>query len=105
MQSHTVPRKLLDQFAFDDPVTGSRRMWKYEKGKTPRWDASPRTATRIDGHLADPENAAKEEILERRLNREFEQPVNKFLFRIADPGFQVTDEQRRQVSGERPTGI
>jgi hypothetical protein len=73
-------------------------MWRYEKGKPPRWDASPRTATRIDGHLADPDNAAKEEILERRLGREFEEPVNKFLFRIRDPNFRVTDEQRHQLA-------
>jgi hypothetical protein len=67
-------------------------MWRYEKGKVPRWDASPRTATRIDGHLADLENAAKEEILELRLNREFEQPVNNFLFRIIETGLQVRDD-------------
>ena len=98
MQSHTVPRKLLDQFAFDDPVTGSRRMWRYERGKPPRWDASPRTATRIDGHLAAPDNAAMEEILERRLNREIEEPVNQFLFQIGQPGFRATEEQRRQLT-------
>lgn len=98
MQSHTVPRKLLDQFAFDDPVTGSRRMWRYEKGKPPRWNASPKTATRIDGHLADPDNAANEEILERRLAQEFEEPVNQFLFRIGQTGFQASDKQRRQLT-------
>ena len=98
MQSHTVPRKLLDQFAFDDPVTSSRRLWRYEKGKAPRWDASPRTATRIDGHLADPDNEAKEEILEQRLNREIEEPVNQLLFQLGQPGFLATDEQRRRLT-------
>jgi hypothetical protein len=73
-------------------------MWRYEKGKLPRWDASPRTATRIDGHLADPDNAAKEEILEQRLNREVEEPVNQFLFRVDQPDFQATGEQRRHLT-------
>jgi hypothetical protein len=73
-------------------------MWRYEKDKLPRWDASPRTATRIDGHLADPDNETNEEILERRLAREFEDPVNQFLFLIGQPDFRATDEQRRQLT-------
>jgi prolyl oligopeptidase PreP (S9A serine peptidase family) len=26
MESHTVPRKLLEQFAYDDAITGSKRL-------------------------------------------------------------------------------
>lgn len=98
MKSHTVPRKLLEQFAYDDIVTGSKRLWRYEKGRFPYPKASPRTATRISGHFSDPENAARECELERRLNQEFEDPVNNFLFEIADPGFKLTDERRRQLA-------
>lgn len=98
MQSHTVPRKLLEQFAYDDPLTDAKRLWRYEQGRPPYWKASPRTATRIDGHFTDPENAAKESELEERLNREFEDPVNKFLFEVASPGFVATSEMRRRLT-------
>jgi hypothetical protein len=79
MRSHTVPRKLLDQFAYDDPVTKSRRLWLYAKGRAPNPKGSPKTATRWAGHFAHPMNAAKEKELEDRLEREFEAPVNEFL--------------------------
>jgi Protein of unknown function (DUF4238) len=79
MRSHTVPRKLLDQFAYDDPVTKSRRLWRYGKGQPPDPRASPKTATRWAGHFAHPENALKEKELEDRLEREFEAPVNDFI--------------------------
>lgn len=98
MQSHTVPRKLLEQFSYDDPVTAAKRLWRYEKGRPPYWKASPRTATRIGGHFSDPEDAAKETELETRLNREFEEPVNSFLFELSDPGFVPTDVRRRQLT-------
>jgi hypothetical protein len=98
MQSHTVPRKLLEQFAYDDPLTGSRRLWRYEKGLRPYWKASPRTATRIDRHFVDPGDATKEAELETRLNREFEEPVSSFLFEISNPSFVPSDLRRRQLT-------
>jgi len=98
MQSHTVPRKVLEQFAYDDAVTSSKRLWRYEKGRRPYPKASPRTATRIGGHFSDPEDAAKEAELETRLNREFEEPVNSFLFEITDPAFVPTDARRRRLT-------
>jgi Protein of unknown function (DUF4238) len=98
MQSHTVPRKLLEQFAYNDPVTAAKRLWSYEKGRPPYWKASPRTATRIESHFSHPEDAAKEAELERRLNREFEEPVNRFLFEISDPHLLLTDTHRRQLT-------
>jgi len=79
MKSHTVPKKLLKNFAYDDPVTGSKRLWRYRKGMAPHGNATPKTATRWDGHFADPANTAKEAELETRLEREFEHPVNQFL--------------------------
>ena len=79
MESHTIPRKLLDQFAYDDPVTRSRRLWQYAKGREPWSRASPRTATRICSHFADPDDAEREAKVEERLNREFEDPVHKFV--------------------------
>jgi hypothetical protein len=98
MKSHTVPRKLLEQFAYFDNHTKSLRLWRYEKNRPPYPNASPRTATRIDGHFNLPNIAAKEEELERRLAREFEEPVNEFLFQIGDPAFVATDERRRQLT-------
>ena len=79
MFSHTVPRKLLEQFTYDDPRTKSKRLWQYQKGLPPWWKASPGRATAWDGHFADPANAAKEEQIELRLKQEFEDPVNEFI--------------------------
>jgi hypothetical protein len=79
VQSHTVPKKLLEQFAYNDRVTRSQRLWRYQKERSPYGSASPKTAARFDGHFSDPRNAGKEEELEARLNREVEQPVNRFI--------------------------
>jgi hypothetical protein len=79
MESHTVPRKLLDQFAYDDAKTRARRLWQYAKDREPWWKASPRTATRVSGHFADPEDSEREAKLEMRLNDEFENPVHCFI--------------------------
>jgi hypothetical protein len=98
MKSHTVSHKLLEQFAYYDRITKCFRLWRYEKSRTPYPKASPRTATRIDGHFAHPEDAAKEEELETRLAAEFEECVNQFLSRLDDPSFVPTDLQRRQLT-------
>jgi len=90
MRSHTVPRKLLEQFAYDDPVTRSKRLWRYQKGRAPWPGASPRTATRWDRHFVDPANAIKEGELEARLKREFEDPVNEFIEMIGFRTFSFT---------------
>jgi hypothetical protein len=98
MQSHTVPKKLLKQFAYHDSVTRSLRLWRYEKGRAPVGGIAPKYATRIDGHFLHPDNPAKEAELEKRLNDEFENPVNGFLFEISQPGFVATDLRRRQLA-------
>jgi hypothetical protein len=98
MQSHTVPRKLLEQFAYYSEATTAKRLWRYEKNRAPYWKASPKTATRIDGHFIDPESAEKEAEIETRLNREFEEPVNRFLFKLTEPGFALTDGRRRELT-------
>jgi hypothetical protein len=64
MLSHTVPRKLLEHFAYDDFVTKSKRLWRYQKDRPPYGRAAPISATRWDGHFADPDNAAKEAEIE-----------------------------------------
>jgi hypothetical protein len=98
MKSHTVPQKLLKQFANDGPQRGMKWLWRYSKGLPPRGRVSTKSATRIDGHFSHPEDAAKEAELETRLNREFENPVNLFLSRIGEPGFMATDVQRKQLT-------
>ena len=57
MKSHTVQRKLLEQFAYDDPATRLKRLWRYQKGQPPYGRAAPKTATRWDEHFADPANS------------------------------------------------
>jgi len=98
MNSHTVPRKLLEQFSYFDHHTNSLRLWRYSKGLPPHPSASPKTATRIPKYFAHPDSAAKEEELEKRLAHEFEEPVNNFLFQISDPSFIPTDEHRKQLT-------
>ncbi len=82
MKSHTVPRKLLEQFSYYEPSVKARRLWRYEKGRAPYGNATLRSATMVDGHFSDPRDAAKEAELESRLNQEFEQPVNEFIEQV-----------------------
>jgi hypothetical protein len=98
MESHTVPRKLLDQFAYDDRVTGFRRLWQYARGRAPWRRASPRTATRISDHFADPADAEREARLEERLNREFEDPVHKFIDQLRFQTFVLSRGHIRQLT-------
>jgi hypothetical protein len=99
MKSHTVPKKLLERFAFDDPVTRSKRLWRYQKGKSPYGRAAPKTATRWDGHFADPANAAKEAQLEAELERRFEHPVNQFIDMIGYRTFVLQPSQINALTG------
>jgi hypothetical protein len=98
MKSHTVPQRLLEQFAYKDGRTNSLRLWRYEEGKAPYWKASPETATMIEGHFADPGDEAKEAELEERLAREYENPVNEFLVCLDDPSFLPSDLNLRQLT-------
>lgn len=98
MKSHTVPRFLLDQFAYDDSVTGSRRLWQYTKGRQPWGLASPASATRIDNHFADPTDTERESRLEARLNQEFENPVHQFLDQLRYQTFVLSRVHVRQLT-------
>jgi hypothetical protein len=99
MLSHTVPKKLLEHFAFNEPLTRSLRLWRYQKGRPPYGWAAPKVATRWDGHFADPMNAAKEAEIETRLEREFESPVNQFLDLLKYQTFPFTTSQKRLLTG------
>lgn len=98
MRSHTVPRFLLDQFAYDHSVTKSRRLWQYAKGRSPSGFASPRSATRIDHHFADPANSDREAKLEAKLNDEFENPVHQFLADLRYRTFVLSRLHTRQLT-------
>jgi hypothetical protein len=98
MKSHTVPQRLLEQFAYQDLRTKSLRLWRYEKGRDPNPKASPGSATSFDGHFADPEDDALEAEIEKRLATEIEDPVNRFISQFLDPSFVLTDIQRRQMT-------
>ncbi|HEY5213639.1 MAG TPA: DUF4238 domain-containing protein [Acidobacteriaceae bacterium] len=82
MDSHTVPEKLLKQFAFEHPKKGLR-LWRYQKGRAPYWDVSPSKATVIAGHFSDPRDAAREESIEVSLNQLFENPVHDFIEQLS----------------------
>jgi DNA repair ATPase RecN len=97
VRSHTVPRKLLEQFAFYHPGTKSYRLWTYKKG-VPPYMASPRSATRWEGHFSDPRDAAKEQDLERRLKREVEEPVNQFLDSLKYSAFVLSIDHRWKLT-------
>ncbi len=79
MKSHTVPKKLLEQFTYAEPRTRTLRLWRYEKGRKPYGKASPDSATVVEGIYSDPRDAEKEAELEQRLNQEFEDPVHQFI--------------------------
>jgi len=98
MESHTVPRKLLDQFAYDDPITRSRRLWQYTQSREPWGRASPRTATRISDHFNHPADLEREARLENRLNREFEDPVHRFIDQLSYRTFVISRGHIRQLT-------
>ncbi len=98
MKSHTIPQRLLQQFAYQDVHTKSLRLWRYEKGRKPYWKASPESATAFDSHFADPKDTSLETEIEKRLASEIEDPVNQFISRFFDSSFVLTDPQREQMT-------
>jgi Protein of unknown function (DUF4238) len=94
-----VPKKLLELFAFDDPVTRSKRLWRYQKGRPPYGRASPKHAAAWERHFADPTNSNKEAEIELRLKRDFEDPVNQFLERMRYRTFVLTSTHVRLLAG------
>jgi hypothetical protein len=98
MKSHTVPQRLLEQFAYQDLRTRSLRLWRYEKDRGPYPKASPKSATSFEGHFSDPDDDALESEIEKRLANEIEYPVNQFICRFCDPSFAMTDVQRREMT-------
>jgi hypothetical protein len=97
MNSHTVPQKLLKQFAYEDLRTKSLRLYCYQKG-IPPYPVFPKRATAFEGYFSDPDNPAKENEIETRLNNEFENPVNCFILQFNNPSFALTDIQQRQMT-------
>jgi hypothetical protein len=98
MKSHTVPKRLLRLFSYREASTKSDRLWRYEKGRSPYSKASPDTATRIEGHFADPSDTQLEATIERRLAYEIEDPVNHFITNFCDPTFTMVKDQKRKMT-------
>lgn len=98
MKSHTVPKRLLRQFAYLEATTASERLWRYERNRAPYSKASPDTATRVERHFADPSDDQIEGQIERRLAYEIEDPVNRFIGEFSDPMFVMSEEQRRRMA-------
>jgi Protein of unknown function (DUF4238) len=97
MKSHTIPARLLRQFAYFDPITKSQRLWKYSKGIPPDPKASPKTATRIDGYFENPSDEKTENLIETKLAQDIEDPVHKFIAKFDDPLWTMTIQQRHQM--------
>jgi hypothetical protein len=97
MWSHTVPKRLLKQFAYDDPITRSPRMWRYTKGRPPS-PVSPKSATRVQGYFADPNDPDQETRVETRLAYEIEDPVSKFISQFSDLHWTMNEGHRRQMT-------
>jgi Protein of unknown function (DUF4238) len=98
MKSHTIPKKLLEQFAYHHGPTNSMRLWRYEKGRQPYAKASLKTATMLDGHFSDPRDSAKDKELEKRLNQEFEQPVNEYIHEVGFRTFWLSRTHVRELT-------
>lgn len=98
MKSHTVPRKLLEQFAYHHVSTNSARLWRYGKGEPPFGKASPKSAARTSGHFANPSELGAETAIEARLATEVENPVNALLDRLIEPTFFQNDQHRAQLT-------
>lgn len=98
MLSHTVPERLLKQFAYGHIATRSLRLWKYAKGLPPYGKASPRTATTQERHFADPENTELELEIETALAHKIEEPVNAFLDDFRNPCFSLSEDQRKHMT-------
>ena len=95
MLSHTVPKNLIEHFAYHDKSTRSMRLRRYQKGKAPYGRAAPKHATSWDGHFADPKNKDRELAIELRLKQQFEDPVNMFIEELQHAGFGFTPERVR----------
>jgi len=98
MRSHSVPKCLLEQFAYEHIPTKSLRLWRFAKGRPPFPRASPKTATTVEGYFADPKNAQLEIQIEAGLATEIEDPVHKFIPQLSLPSFRISETQRRQMT-------
>lgn len=98
MKSHTVPQRLLKQFAYHDTITDSLRLWRYVKGKSPTLGVSPKSATRVDGYFANSSDAGLESRVEQQLASEIEDPVHKFLPNFSDEQWLMSNTQRKQMT-------
>jgi hypothetical protein len=96
--SHTVPERLLKQFAFEHEPTKSLRLWKYEKGLPPNGKASPSRMTAHENFFADPQNRDLESEIETALAQKIEEPVNAFLQNLCSPPLNLSDSQRRHMT-------
>ena len=98
MNSHTIPQRLLEQFAHYDERTKSLRLCRYRKGLPPRRDAAPKMASRISGYFSHSDNSANEIITEQRLNAEVESPVHAFLPQLASGKLNFDEDVRAKLA-------
>jgi hypothetical protein len=98
MLSHTVPKHLIEHFAYHDKSTRSMRLWRYQKGRAP-YRAAPKHATSWNGHFADTKNKDRELAIELRLKQQFEDPVNMFIEGLQNAEFGFMPARVRLLTG------
>lgn len=98
INSHIVPKCLLEQFAYMNEKTQSLRLWHYRPGVAPRWDTAPKSAAQSLGYFESSEDAEAEAQIEVRLAQEIENPVHKFLPKLADSKFELDPHHRVQLA-------
>ncbi len=98
MLSHSVPRKLLEQFAYFHTPTQSLRLWRYEKNKSPYPKAAPKSATTFEHYFEHPHKPTLEEETERAIAQKIEDPVHRFLCELRDPDFRMNPQQREAMT-------
>ena len=98
MLSHTVPQRLLIQFAYRHAATQSLRLWRYQKDRAPYSKASPKSATTYERYFQHPDNTDVEGEIETGLARNIEGPVNQFLDDLCEPGFLMNEHQRESMT-------
>lgn len=98
MRSHTIPMRLLKEFAYLEPKTNSLRLWRYQRGMRASGTASPKSETRIDGYFAKPSDSTFEANIEKVLADQIENEVHDFLSDLNSRLFVFSDRHKRALT-------
>lgn len=81
MRSHHAPtRHLLERFSFRDlRYRSGRAIWVFERGRTPRQTRNLAGESVEHGYFGGAADGTAEEVIDERLNTEYELPFNELL--------------------------